>query len=241
MIDLTPLEVRKKKGDFPRAIRGYESGLVDEFLDVVADRLEELVRENMGLKERVARLEQEVTDYRGREQAMTEALVTAQQYGQNARGQAEREAEVRIREGEAEAERIRAEAYRDREREEESLRRLRARRAHLIDGFRAYLERELRQLAVEAEALSIIEAPARQEMRPPAPPSHAPVTPAAPTAPPPPAAAPEKPLPPDFLLDGAKAVEAAFADPLAESQGGGAGRQGPPEPPNWLGLLENER
>jgi DivIVA domain-containing protein len=64
---LTPLEVRKKKGDFRRIMRGYDPGLVDDFLDLVADRLEELVRENLSLAERVARQDQQVAEYRERE------------------------------------------------------------------------------------------------------------------------------------------------------------------------------
>ena len=55
MIDLTPLEVRKKKGDFRRGFRGYDAELVNDFLDLVADRMEELVRENMSLAERFGR------------------------------------------------------------------------------------------------------------------------------------------------------------------------------------------
>ena len=78
MIDLTPLDVRKKKGDFRRALRGYEPALVDDFLDIVADRLEELVREHASLTERVSRLEHQVSEYRDRERALTDALVTAQ-------------------------------------------------------------------------------------------------------------------------------------------------------------------
>ena len=42
MIDLTPLDVRKKRGDFRRGMRGYDTQEVDAFLEVVADRLEEL-------------------------------------------------------------------------------------------------------------------------------------------------------------------------------------------------------
>ena len=35
MIDLTPLDVRKKKNDFPKGLRGYDASAVDHFL---ADR-----------------------------------------------------------------------------------------------------------------------------------------------------------------------------------------------------------
>ena len=57
MIDLTPLDVRKKRGDFRRQLRGYDPEEVDTFMDLVADRFEELVRENLSLNEKTGRLE----------------------------------------------------------------------------------------------------------------------------------------------------------------------------------------
>ena len=49
MIDLTPLDVRNKRGDFKRLMRGYDPQEVDVFLEMTADRLEVLVRENLQL------------------------------------------------------------------------------------------------------------------------------------------------------------------------------------------------
>jgi len=158
MIDLTPLEVRKKKGDFRRTIRGYDPQLVDDFLDMTADRLEELVRENMTLTERSGRLEERVADYREREKALTEALVSAQEFRQERLNEASREAELRIREAEADAQHIRDSALREREREDEALRRVRARRSQLVESFRAFLERELQKLHVETAALDLADA-----------------------------------------------------------------------------------
>lgn len=161
MIDLTPLEVRKKKNDFPRSLRGYDPGPVGDFLDLVADRLEQLVRENLSLSERVEHLDAEVRDYREREQALTEALVTAQEMRDDIRRQALREADLSRRDAEQVANAIRAEAHQTREREEEVLRRLRARRAQLIQTYRSFLERELAELAVVAESLEL--SPVRDE------------------------------------------------------------------------------
>jgi DivIVA domain-containing protein len=158
MIDLTPLEVRKKKGDFRRTFRGYDPELVDDFLDMAADRLDEIVRENIAITERVGRLEERVADYREREKALTEALVSAQEFRQERLNQASREADLRVAEATADAERIRAGALRDREREEEALRRVRARRAQLVESFRAFLQRELHQLDVETAALELSDA-----------------------------------------------------------------------------------
>jgi DivIVA domain-containing protein len=128
MIDLTPLEVRKKKGDFRRALRGYEPEQVDDFLDIVADRLEQLVRENAELHERAKRLEHGVAEYRDRERALTDALVTAQEMREEIKSQTTREAELlrrssqeeattRVRDAEQQAET----AVRDAERRAETL------------------------------------------------------------------------------------------------------------------------
>ena len=50
MIDLTPLDVRNKRGDFKKLMRGYDPQEVDVFLEIVAERLEMLTRENIALK-----------------------------------------------------------------------------------------------------------------------------------------------------------------------------------------------
>lgn len=113
MIDLTPLEVRKKKGDFRRAMRGYEPALVDDFLDIVADRLEQVVRDNLSLGERVARADQQVAEYRDRERALTEALVTAQEMREEMRQQTAREIDLARRTAEQEAAQLRSSAQQE--------------------------------------------------------------------------------------------------------------------------------
>jgi cell division initiation protein len=154
MIDLTPLDVRKKKGDFRRTLRGYDAQDVDDFLDLVADRMEQLVRDHLATAERLRRLEGESTEHREREQALTEALVSAQEMREEMRRQMGREAELIRREAENEAVSIRAAATRDREREEEVLRRLRARQRQLVESYRSFLERELSELTMVAQSLA---------------------------------------------------------------------------------------
>jgi DivIVA domain-containing protein len=193
MIDLTPLEVRKKKGDFRKALRGYEPVLVDDFLDLVADRLEQLVRDNMAMTERLSRLEHQVADNRERERALTDALVTAQEMREEVRQQTAREADLVRRTAEQEsaqvrraaeqhavqtktaaeqeAAQIRAEVLKMREREEEVLRRLRARQQQLLQSYRTFLAREMAELQVigetlEIEGMSAMDAP-RMSMRAP--------------------------------------------------------------------------
>jgi DivIVA domain-containing protein len=160
MIDLTPLDVRNKRGDFKKLMRGYDPQEVDVFLEIVADRLEALTRENMALKERTSALQTQVNSQTDREQAVQAALVTAQELRAEIRAQAQREAETIIREAETEARRLGAEAeaeartkLRGAERQfdklEDAVEQLDRRRARFLREFRQLLQRELDVVAVE--------------------------------------------------------------------------------------------
>jgi cell division initiation protein len=176
MIDLTPLDVRKKKGDFPRAMRGYEASAVDHFLDLAADRMEELVRESSTLRQRTAEMSELLDRFREREQAMNAALVSAQQLGEELRTQAAREADLALREARVEAERIIADARRDAREVADSTRRAQVARVRFLRGFRALVERQLEEIEVEEERAreagwsEAVEAPTASGPPPPLPP-----------------------------------------------------------------------
>ena len=151
MIDLTPLDVRKKKGDFRRVMRGYDPDAVDNFLDEVVARMEELVRENQSTAGKVAQMTDAIADYRERERAMNEALVSAQQLREGMREQAQREADLVLREARAEGERIISDAKRQVTMALEALRRVQAQRIRFLRLFRALVERQLSELEQEEE------------------------------------------------------------------------------------------
>lgn len=154
MMDLSPLDVRKKKEDFQRALRGYDADQVDSFLDVVSDRLEELVEERRRLADRVEVLEEQLQEYRERERALNEALLTAQELREEARQQAERDAELRVREAEQEADDIRREARRDADEARNELRELQRRKEGLVQALRGTLRRFADELEVEERRLA---------------------------------------------------------------------------------------
>ncbi|MDT8368972.1 MAG: DivIVA domain-containing protein [Longimicrobiales bacterium] len=149
MIDLTPLDVRKKRGDFARALRGYEVQHVDGFLELVAERLEEVVKENLTLTERVARLSEQVDAQSGRERAVNDALVTAQQLREEIGRAAERESDVIRRQAQAEAERLVADARARVAELERELHEFERRRSRFLATFRQFLERELDTIEVQ--------------------------------------------------------------------------------------------
>ena len=164
MIDITPLDVRKKKSDFPKAMRGYDVQQVDMFLDLVAERLEELVLETMTLRERTAQLQVQVDAQTGRERAVQEALVTAQSLRDQIKEQAGREADLALREAGVEARRMVAEAERAVEERRVVLDELERKRARFLKALRLLLERELDRVAVEEGRSPLNDAPVGLEL-----------------------------------------------------------------------------
>lgn len=166
MIDLTPLDVRNKRGDFKKLMRGYDPQEVDVFLELVAERLEALVRENIKLRDRTTTLQEQVQAQAGREQAVQDALVTAQELRKDIREQSQREADHIMREAESEARRMVAEAEaearsrlrgveRQMDQSRDSLQELERRRQRFLQEFRGLLQRELDVVQVEEERVPL--------------------------------------------------------------------------------------
>ena len=153
MMDLTPLDVRKKKDDLRRTVRGYDPGQVDAFLDLVADRLEAVVQEEVRLKEQVTLLRERLDGFEERERALNEALIAAQELREEARLQAEKQAGLRIQEADQQAERLVGEARRSAEDSERALADLHARRASYLRGMRSLLDRFLAEVTYEEARL----------------------------------------------------------------------------------------
>jgi cell division initiation protein len=152
MIDLTPLDVRKKRGDFSKSLRGYEPREVDHFLEMVADRLEAVVKENLAFRDQVERLQEKVQGQEGRESAVQNALVTAQELRKEIEDQAQREAELIRREARMEAEGIRSEAAAAADHLRRELLELNRTRERFLRSVRTMLERQLEALEVEEGA-----------------------------------------------------------------------------------------
>jgi len=165
MIDLMPLDVRQKRGDFRKSLRGYEASEVDGFLEIVAERMDELVRENVALRERFAQLTETLNGFRGREQALNDALVSAHQLREEVRIQGERDAELTVREARAEAERLLAEVAAQVDKERDVLYRARLHRRRFLRSYRGFLEGQLAEIAEEERKTPVeSERPADREV-----------------------------------------------------------------------------
>jgi len=149
MIDLTPLDVRKKRGDFGKGLRGYDPQEVDVFLEMVSERMEVLVKENLAFREKIERLGEKVVVQEGREQAIQDALVTAQELLQDVKKQASREAKLIEREAQGRIDRMITESEKLVMEHSSAVQKLERRRDRFLKSLRTFLERELDTVEVE--------------------------------------------------------------------------------------------
>lgn len=101
---LTPLDVQQKQ--FDRKLRGVDPHEVKQFLELCADELEELVKQNIELKEEIRARDGQIAETRDRERALQEALVSAQRLATEMKEQAKKEAEIVLAEAELQAEKL---------------------------------------------------------------------------------------------------------------------------------------
>jgi cell division initiation protein len=101
---LTPLEIQKHR--FGRKWKGLDPAEVESFLEMTAEEMEALARENAGLAGRIRALEEENGDHRERERILKDTLLSAQRASEDIRGAARSQAELTVREAEDSAERL---------------------------------------------------------------------------------------------------------------------------------------
>lgn len=176
MIELTPLDVRKKRGDFRQKLRGYDPEEVDTFLELVEDRMEVLVKDNLALREKVRLLEKRLETLEGREEAVQDALVSAQALRREVQEQAardveklesqvRREVDLLRREAESELEARFNEARDLMKERQRALEELERNRRKFLKSFRSLLERELDAVEVEESRKPLEDAPLDLEFR----------------------------------------------------------------------------
>ncbi len=101
---ITPIEIQQHQ--FKTRFFGYDTVAVDQFLEMLADDLERLNKQNNELKESLARTRTSLEQLREREQALQETLVTAQQITEELKVNARKEVEVLIAEAHLEGEQV---------------------------------------------------------------------------------------------------------------------------------------
>lgn len=101
---ITPLDIQQKR--FRSAFRGLDRAEVDQFLNRVASEFEKLTHELNSLRDEQSHQAKLIEEYRQREQALKETMITAQRVTEEIKENARKEADIIIGRSELEAEKI---------------------------------------------------------------------------------------------------------------------------------------
>lgn len=101
---LTPLDIHNR--EFRRSLRGYDIDEVDEFLDEVIRDFESLYKENLDLKEKIQKQDDNINKYKELEETLQNTLVLVQQLSEEVKQNAEQEAKLIVWEAQKRAEQI---------------------------------------------------------------------------------------------------------------------------------------
>jgi cell division initiation protein len=153
---ISPVELRHERP----ALRliGYSRADVDQLIGDATEAYEAVWRERADLDDRVHFLEQKLEGVSETEEALRNALITAEKVADERRAQASRDAELCVREAEVRAREILHSAYAEREKVRHETERLRGEEAEFRLRLRSLLGTTLQSVRDHEELL--IEAPA---------------------------------------------------------------------------------
>jgi len=147
-VKITPLDVDQQQ--FQRVFRGCDPEEVHRFLDLVSREMEELLRENNGLKEEIRRKDAQIAEFREHESQLREALVSAGRMTDEIKESARKEAELVAAEAQLKAQRIVLDAQERSVSLTGELGDLRRQKARLVVEIRSIIESHRRLLDTQA-------------------------------------------------------------------------------------------
>jgi len=146
---ITPLDIQQKQ--FKVKFRGFDMEEVYSFLEIIRESLEEILKENSMLKEKVTILETQLEEYRKIEQSIRDTLMTAQKLVEDYQTNAKKEADLIIKEAELKAEQILKEAQEKVVKIHEDIVDLKGIRRHFKEEIKRLIESHLRMLEFDKE------------------------------------------------------------------------------------------
>ncbi len=148
---ITPLEVKRQQ--FKKGMRGYDTVEVETFLEMVSNELEDLLKENKDLKDKIIELETQLYDYKNMEKTLQQTLMQAQEASGKSIENSRKEASLIVQEAEMKASQVVDKARLDFARAKEEIASLKARKESILGKLKVLLKSELDLIA----ALSIDE------------------------------------------------------------------------------------
>ncbi len=102
---LTPLDIQQQQFR-KRIVNGYDRREVDTFMELVRNEMEELITENMNVKQQIKDKTESLSEYKDREQTIKETMLTTQRLKDDIHANALKEAQLIIADAKIKAEDI---------------------------------------------------------------------------------------------------------------------------------------
>ena len=146
---ITPLDIQQKQ--FPVRFRGFDMEEVDSFLELIREELEEILRENVSLRENVRRLDEQLKEYKSIESTLKNTLISTQEMVEEYKNNIKKNAELIRKEAELEAEKIIREAQNKVIKIHEDITDLKGIRRHFKEELRRLIESHRRMIDFDEE------------------------------------------------------------------------------------------
>jgi len=144
---ITPIEIQQQQ--FKTRMFGYDTSAVDHFLEMLADELERLHKQNNELKESLARTRTSLEQMRDREKALQETLMAAQQVTEELKANARKEAEIVVAEAHLEGERVIRDASEHRVQLLSEIQEIRRQKISFEGGLRSLIENHMKLMDLD--------------------------------------------------------------------------------------------
>ncbi len=146
---ITPLEIRSYQ--FKKSFKGYDIQEVEKLKELASDSLEEAIKANAILDERLKEMSERLSEHVSNEKTLKDAITTAHGMAEELKNNARKEGELLIAEARLQAEEIVRQAHsRSRELQEEIFR-LRKQRAELEFSIKTILDYHSSILSIEGD------------------------------------------------------------------------------------------
>jgi cell division initiation protein len=161
---ITPLDIQHKV--FDTQWRGYNKPQVDQFLEEIAESVEELTKENMVLKERLSGKDEELSQLKRAESTLTSTLISTQSFVDQLKRGAQRDADLVVKEAELKAEEILAQSRSELVEMRRIISALKQQRALVLDRLKLTLSSFYRLVEIEEQPDASLENDSESEISP---------------------------------------------------------------------------
>jgi len=161
---ITPLDIQHKV--FDTQWRGYNKPQVDQFLEEIAESVEELTRDNLVLKEKLSGKDEELSQLKRAESTLTSTLISTQSFVDQLKRGAQRDADLIVKEAELKAEEILAQSRSELVEMRRIISTLKQQRALVLDRLKLTLSSFYRLVEIEEQPEASLEHGSESEISP---------------------------------------------------------------------------